>query len=101
LGKKVNGGETAVDEKLLLFGGAIQLAGEVKARGERCACGRIGWRSGASAASSAATRSEREGFAFNPLDTPGRQDFSERYGSPAIVPCFSVRRVLTPRHFRR
>jgi len=26
LGKKVNGGETAVDEELLLFGGAIQLA---------------------------------------------------------------------------
>ena len=27
-------GKTALTEKLLLFGGAIQLAGEVKARGE-------------------------------------------------------------------
>jgi translation elongation factor EF-G len=28
-------GETSVTAKLLLFGGAVQLAGEVKARGER------------------------------------------------------------------
>jgi len=28
-------GETTLTEKLLLFGGAIQLAGEVKARGDR------------------------------------------------------------------
>ena len=28
-------GKTTLTEKLLLFGGAIQLAGEVKARGER------------------------------------------------------------------
>ena len=42
-------GKTTLTEKLLLFGGKIQLAGEVKARGGGCA--RIGWRSSASAAS--------------------------------------------------
>jgi peptide subunit release factor RF-3 len=42
-------GKTTLTEKLLLFGGAIQLAGEVKARGSGCA--RFGWRSSASAAS--------------------------------------------------
>jgi hypothetical protein len=36
---------------LLLFGGAIQLAGEIKAHGGECA--RIEWRSSASAARSA------------------------------------------------
>ena len=34
-------GKTTLTEKLLLFGGAIQLAGEVKARGERGGCSRI------------------------------------------------------------
>jgi Elongation factor Tu GTP binding domain len=38
-------GKTTLTEKLLLFGGAIQLAGEVKASGGGCA--RIGWRSSA------------------------------------------------------
>ena len=45
-------GKTTLTEKLLLFGGAIQLAGEVKARGERRrVCARIGWPSSAGAAS--------------------------------------------------
>jgi len=44
-------GKTRLTEKLVLFGGAIQLAGEVKARGGGCA--RIGWRS------TAASRSPR------------------------------------------
>jgi peptide subunit release factor RF-3 len=43
-------GKTTLTEKLPLFGGAIELAGEVKAGGGGCA--RIGWRSSASAASS-------------------------------------------------
>jgi peptide chain release factor 3 len=42
-------GKTTLTGKLLPFGGAIQLAGEVKASGGGCA--RIGWRSSASAAS--------------------------------------------------
>jgi peptide chain release factor 3 len=44
-------GKTTLTEKLLLFGGAIQLAGEVKARGERRRCARTGWPSSANAAS--------------------------------------------------
>src|ERR1700757_2069331 len=39
-------GKTTLAEKLPLFGGAIQLAGEVKARGERRR-GRSGWMGGA------------------------------------------------------
>src|SRR5260370_34294152 len=69
-------GKTTLTEKLLLFGGAIQLAGEVKACGERA---RIGWRSSASAASrssSAVMSFEHAGLAFKLLDTPGHQDFS-------------------------
>jgi peptide chain release factor 3 len=66
-------------EKLLLFGGAIQLAGEVKARG---ACRRVrsDWiaveRERGISVSSAVMSFEREGLSFNLLDTPGHQDFS-------------------------
>jgi peptide chain release factor 3 len=42
-------GKTSLTEKLLLFGGAIQLAGDVKVSGDGCA--RSGSRSSASAAS--------------------------------------------------
>jgi peptide chain release factor 3 len=73
-------GRTTLTEKLLLFGGAIQLAGEVKARGERRRA-RSDWmavecRRGISV-SSAVMSFEHEGLAFNLLDTPGHQDFSE------------------------
>ena len=45
-------GKTTLTEKLLAAGGAIQQAGEVKARGEPArAPGRTGWRSSSSAAS--------------------------------------------------
>ena len=65
-------GKTTLTEKLLLFGGAIQLAGEVKASGGGCA--RIGWRSCAcgTPVSSAVMSFEHEGLAFNLLDTPGQ-----------------------------
>ena len=67
-------------EKLLLFGGAIQLAGEVKARGERRRA-RSDWmaieRERGISVSSAVMSFEHEGLAFNLLDTPGHQDFSE------------------------
>src|SRR5437660_3952156 len=73
-------GKTTLTEKLLLFGGAIQLAGEVKARGERRRV-RSDWmavkcRRGISV-SSAVMSFEHQGLAFNLLDTPGHQDFSE------------------------
>ena len=72
-------GKTTLTEKLLLFGGAIQLAGEVKARGERRRV-RSDWmaveRERGISVSSAVMSFEHEGLAFNLLDTPGHQDFS-------------------------
>jgi hypothetical protein len=63
-----------------LFGGAIQLAGEVKARGERRRV-RSDWMAvecrRSISVSSAVMSFEHEGLAFNLLDTPGHQDFSE------------------------
>jgi peptide chain release factor 3 len=73
-------GKTTLTEKLLLFGGAIQLAGEVKARGDRRRA-RSDWmaieRERGISVSSAIMSFEHEGLAFNLLDTPGHQDFSE------------------------
>ncbi len=43
-------GKTTLTEKLLLFGGAIQLAGQVKAKRDRRPRAPTGWRSSASAA---------------------------------------------------
>src|SRR5487761_557158 len=73
-------GKTTLTEKLLLFGGAIQLAGEVRARGERRRV-RSDWmeleRERGISVSSAVMSFEHDGLAFNLLDTPGHQDFSE------------------------
>ena len=73
-------GKTTLTEKLLLFGGAIQLAGEVKARGERRRA-RSDWmaieRDRGISVSSAVVTFEHDGHVFNLLDTPGHQDFSE------------------------
>ena len=73
-------GKTTLTEKLLLFGGAIQLAGEVRARGERRRV-RSDWmeveRERGISVSSAVMSFEHGGLAFNLLDTPGHQDFSE------------------------
>lgn len=73
-------GKTTLTEKLLLFGGAIQLAGEVKARGERRRA-RSDWMKveqerGISVASSVMTYRWND-TTFNLLDTPGHEDFSE------------------------
>jgi peptide chain release factor 3 len=73
-------GKTTLTEKLLLFGGAIQLAGEVRARGERRRT-RSDWmaieRERGISVSSAVMTFEHRGLTFNLLDTPGHQDFSE------------------------
>jgi peptide chain release factor 3 len=73
-------GKTTLTEKLLLIGGAIQLAGEVRARGERRRV-RSDWmaveRERGISVSSAVTGFEHEELSFNLLDTPGHQDFSE------------------------
>ena len=57
-----------------MFGGAIRLAGEVKARGERRRV-RSDWMAveRGITVSSAVMSFEHEGLAFNLLDTPGQQ----------------------------
>src|SRR5471032_2816002 len=73
-------GKTTLTEKLLLSGGAIQLAGEVKARGDRRRA-RSDWmaveRERGISVSSAVMTFESDGLTYNLLDTPGHQDFSE------------------------
>ena len=73
-------GKTTLTEKLLLFGGAIHAAGEVKARGQnrraRSDWMKIEQQRGISVTSSVMTF-ECDGLTFNLLDTPGHEDFSE------------------------
>ncbi len=73
-------GKTTLTEKLLLFGGAIHAAGEVRARGAnrraRSDWMKIEQARGISVTSSVMTF-ERDGITFNLLDTPGHEDFSE------------------------
>jgi peptide chain release factor 3 len=73
-------GKTTLTEKLLQASGAIQLAGQVKARGERRRTQsdwmEIEQKRGISVTSSVMTF-EHEGLTFNLLDTPGHSDFSE------------------------
>ena len=73
-------GKTTLTEKLLLFGGAIQLAGQVRAKGDRRRT-RSDWMSierarGISVVTSVMTF-EYNNCVFNLLDTPGHEDFSE------------------------
>ncbi len=73
-------GKTTLTEKLLLQGGAIHLAGEVKARGQarraRSDWMKIEQQRGISVTSSVMTF-QKDGITFNLLDTPGHEDFSE------------------------
>jgi len=73
-------GKTTLTEKLLMAGGAIHLAGEVKARGQtrraRSDWMKIEQQRGISVTSSVMTF-EYRGLTFNLLDTPGHEDFSE------------------------
>jgi peptide chain release factor 3 len=73
-------GKTTLTEKLLLFGGAIQKAGAVKAR-KAARHAASDWMSiererGISVTTSVMRFSHR-GFEMNLLDTPGHEDFSE------------------------
>ena len=73
-------GKTTLTEKLLLFGGAIQLAGEVRAKANRRQT-RSDWMGiererGISVVTSVMTF-EYGGCVYNLLDTPGHEDFSE------------------------
>ncbi|AUM97104.1 TPA: peptide chain release factor 3 [Clostridium botulinum] len=73
-------GKTTLTEKLLLYGGAIRLAGSVKARkASRHATSdwmEIEKQRGISVTSSV-MQFNYEGYCINILDTPGHQDFSE------------------------
>ncbi|MQT11153.1 peptide chain release factor 3 [Segnochrobactrum spirostomi] len=73
-------GKTTLTEKLLLFGGAIQLAGQVRAKRD-AAQTRSDWMGiererGISVVTSVMTF-EYDDRVFNLLDTPGHEDFSE------------------------
>lgn len=73
-------GKTTLTEKLLLYGGAIHLAGSVKARrAQRHATS--DWmemeRQRGISITSSVLQFPYEGFEVNLLDTPGHQDFSE------------------------
>lgn len=72
-------GKTTLTEKLLLYGGAIQLAGSVKARrNQRRATSdwmELEKQRGISITSTV-LQFEFEGFVLNLLDTPGHEDFS-------------------------
>ena len=73
-------GKTTLTEKLLLYGGAIQLAGTVKGKKtQRAAVSdwmEIEKQRGISVTSSV-MQFEYDGYCINILDTPGHQDFSE------------------------
>ncbi len=73
-------GKTTLTEHLLLQGGALRLAGQVKARGEnrraRSDWMKIEQQRGISVTSAVMTF-EYDGTIFNLLDTPGHEDFSE------------------------
>lgn len=73
-------GKTTLTERLLFASGAIHLAGNVRARGERRRT-RSDWMAiererGISISSSVMTF-DYQGITFNLLDTPGHEDFSE------------------------
>jgi peptide chain release factor 3 len=73
-------GKTTLTEKLLLFGGAIQMAGTVKSR-KSARHATSDWmevekQRGISVTSSV-MQFEYDGYTINLLDTPGHEDFSE------------------------
>jgi len=73
-------GKTTLTEKLLLFGGAIQLAGTVKAR-KSARHATSDWmeveKERGISVTSSVMQFPYEGHTINLLDTPGHQDFSE------------------------
>jgi peptide chain release factor 3 len=73
-------GKTTLTEKLLLYGGALQMAGSVRAKKNQRAT-TSDWmdleRERGISVSSTVLQFNYEGFCINLLDTPGHRDFSE------------------------
>src|SRR6185437_17131359 len=73
-------GKTTLTEKLLLYGGAIQTAGQVMAR-RRARATTSDWmeleRERGISITSTVLQFPYKGYALNLLDTPGHQDFGE------------------------
>src|ERR1700760_2685771 len=73
-------GKTTLTEKLLLYGGAVQLAGSVTAR-KNARATTSDWmeleKQRGISVSSTVLQFDYAGFAVNLLDTPGHKDFSE------------------------
>jgi peptide chain release factor 3 len=73
-------GKTTLTEKFLLYGGAIQMAGQVRAKGEarrtRSDFMKMEQDRGISVSASAMSF-DYGGYRFNLVDTPGHSDFSE------------------------
>jgi peptide chain release factor 3 len=73
-------GKTTLTEKFLLFGGAIQMAGQVRAKGDarrtRSDFMKLEQERGISVSASAMSFDFRH-YRFNLVDTPGHSDFSE------------------------
>ena len=73
-------GKTTLTEKLLLYGGAVQLAGSVTARKNQRAS-TSDWmeleRKRGISISSTVLQFDYDGYRINLLDTPGHKDFSE------------------------
>ena len=74
-------GKTTLTEKLLLYGGAINLAGTVKGKEGQLKHAVSDWMEIAKERGISVTSSvlqfNYEGYCINILDTPGHQDFSE------------------------
>lgn len=84
-------GKTTLTEKLLLYGGAIQLAGHVRAKKDRKKT-KSDWmtleQERGISVSTAAMQFEFNGHILNLLDTPGHEDFSEdTYRTLMAVDC--------------
>ena len=69
-------GKTTLTEKLLLYAGAVNLAGAVRTRGTASDWMTMEKQRGISI-SATALEMEYQGYRINLLDTPGHQDFSE------------------------
>src|SRR6266446_6066612 len=73
-------GKTTLTEKLLLYGGAVQLAGSVTSR-KNARAATSDWmeleRKRGISVSSTVLQFDYDGYRINLLDTPGHKDFSE------------------------